>query len=177
MKAGRIYKTYDAGVSWEQKYSQSTWSNLIEYTGNTLYVAGGRTYDGNSQSELHKSENQGETWEEINLPMEIQNWEITGIDFFNNDIGFISTFDNKIYKTIDGASSWSLIIDFDGSINDLAFIDEQIGYLTSGDKIYKTTNGGSNWSIDYQGNIELFYIEKTPNSIYVSGRDGIILKK
>lgn len=177
LKAGRIYKTYDAGVNWEEIYSQSTWSNFIEHAGNTLYVAGGRTYDGNSQSELHKSVNQGETWEEINLPIEIQDWEITGIDFLNSDIGFISTFENKIYKTMDAASSWSLVHDFSGFINDLTFIDEQIGYLTSGNKIYKTTNGGSNWNMDYQSTKELFYIEKTPNSIYVSGRDGILLKK
>ncbi|WP_186755946.1 WD40/YVTN/BNR-like repeat-containing protein [Echinicola salinicaeni] len=176
LKAGRIYKTYDGGQSWVEKYSQSTYSDFIEYSDNTLYVAGGITYDGNSFGELHKSENQGETWAEINLPMEIQNWQINTIDFINSDIGFISTFENKIYKTLDGASSWSLVKDFNGSIYNLAFIDEQIGYLTSGDKIFKTTNGGSTWNMDYQGNIELYYIEKTENSIYVSGRDGIILK-
>jgi photosystem II stability/assembly factor-like uncharacterized protein len=176
LKAGRIYKTYDGGGNWEEKYAQCTWSNFIEYTGNILYVAGGRTYDSYSFGELHKSENQGETWVKINLPIEIKNWEITAIDFINDDIGFISTFENKIYKTVDGASSWSLVNNFNGSIYDLTFINEQIGYLISGDNIFKTANGGSTWSIDYQGDIELFYIDKIQNSIYVSGRNGIILK-
>lgn len=180
LKAGRIYKTYDGGQNWEEKYSQSTWSNYIESADNTtLYVAGGRTYDNVSSGELHKSEDQGETWTEISLPLEIQSFQIGTIDFINNNIGFISTFDNKIYKTNDGASSWSLVKDFNNSISisDLVFIDEQKGYLTSDNDIFMTTNGGTNWEIDFQGNIELFNIEKTQNSIYVSGRDGLILKK
>lgn len=177
LKAGRIYKTYDGGENWEEKYSQSMWSNFIENDGNTFYVAGGRTYDGNSSGELHVSEDQGETWEEINLPLEIQNWEINAIDFINSDIAFISTFENKIFKTIDGALSWSLVDDFNGPIHDLTFVDEQLGYLTSNQQIFKTINGGSTWRIDYQGDVELLYIEKTQNSIYVSGRDGVLLKK
>ena len=119
-------------------------ANHLEVIKNqTLYIAGGNTYDNITFGEMHKSDDLGETWIKLSLPNEIQQSEITSIDFLTHEIGFISTFENKIFKTLDGGNNWTKINEFQyGGIRDIVFENGNTGYLTTNNSIYKTTNGG-----------------------------------
>jgi len=175
-----IYKTIDGGVNWTVKYLQFGSSHLMEIADNqTLYLAGGRTYDNVTYGEMHKSIDGGETWQEINLPPEIDNWDITAMNSLTKDIIFVSTIEHKIFKTLDGGLSWEKISTLNfGSVSDIDFENENRGYLISYKKIYKTVDGGVNWTTDFESDEEMFDIERTPNnSVFVTGRNGLILKK
>ncbi len=181
-KGSNIYKTYDGGVNWVNTFNEPSYASLLEATeNNTLYLAGGRTYDNISEGEIHKSIDNGDNWEQLNLPLEIENSQITAIDFLDNNIGFISTFEKKIFETLDGGASWVKISDFNiGIISDLLFIDNNNGYLISTDKIYKTINGGLNWKVENVPGSSSYLnsIEMAPNGDkYIVGNDGVILKK
>jgi photosystem II stability/assembly factor-like uncharacterized protein len=106
-KGATVYLTSDGGNSWVPVYPYESYARILEVTdNNTVYLAGGRTYDLINEGELHKSLDNGETWEKMNLPDEIAHSQITAIDFLSNQTGYISTFENKIYKTIDGGENW-----------------------------------------------------------------------
>lgn len=179
VKGGSVYKTTDGGTNWLVKYPQYGFANHLEVIKNqTLYIAGGNTYDNITFGEMHKSDDLGETWIKLSLPNEIQQSEITSIDFLTHEIGFISTFENKIFKTLDGGNNWTKINEFQyGGIRDIVFENGNTGYLTTNNSIYKTTNGGVSWLLHHQSTSELYYFEKTTNNIFVHGRQGVILRK
>jgi len=52
---------------------------------------------------------------------------------------------SKIYFTSNGGNNWILNSSFQTQVNDLCFINQNTGIVTSSNKIGKTTNGGSNW--------------------------------
>jgi photosystem II stability/assembly factor-like uncharacterized protein len=179
IKGGSFYKTTDGGTNWIDKYPQYGFASQLEVVNDkTFFIAGGRTYDNVAYGEMHKSIDSGETWVVLSLPIEIQQSEIISIYFLTSAIGYISTFENKIFKTVNGGNDWEQLIQFKfGTIRDIVFENENVGYLTSNNSIYKTSNGGTEWLLDYQSNSELYYIEKTNSKIFVYGRNGIILKK
>ena len=181
-KGSTVYLTSDGGNNWIPVYPYESYARILEVTdNNTVYLAGGRTYDDIREGELHKSLDNGETWEKMNLPGEIDHSQITAIDFLSNQTGYISTFENKVYKTIDGGENWIMkaILSF-GPVVDLLFLNENDGYLISHNKIYVTKDGGAHWHEEYQTESEtlLTSIAVTPNgTLYVSGLEGTILKR
>jgi photosystem II stability/assembly factor-like uncharacterized protein len=157
VKGGSVYKTTDGGSNWLAKYPQYGFANHLEVIKNqTLYIAGGNTYDNITFGEMHKSDDLGETWIKLSLPNEIQQSEITSIDFLTHEIG------NEFQY---------------GGIRDIALENGNTGYLTTNNSIYKTTNGGISWLLHHQSTSELYYFEKTTNNIFVHGRHGVILRK
>ena len=179
LKGSSLYKTTDGGQNWTVKYPYFGSSSLMEVLEQTIYLAGGITFDNVAYGEMHKSIDGGDTWQKINLPTEIRNSQITAINFLTSDIGYISTFENKIFKTIDGGNRWKKISKLTfGIVSDMDFENVNSGYLTSNNKIYRTNDGGVTWTIDFESNEEVFYIERTPNNtVFVTGRNGVILRK
>ncbi len=181
-KGSAVYLTNDGGTNWLSVYAHKGDARILEGTNNnTVYLAGGITFDSVDSGELHKSTDNGETWEVMNLPLEIAGSQITAIDFLNSQVGYISTFENKIYKTNDGGESWIEKTELSfGPINDLVFIDENNGYLISQNKVYASKDGGAGWDEEYQTETanHLTSILAAPNgTIYTSVMGGTILKK
>ena len=183
VKGGNILRTENGGLNWVSVYSQYNPASQLEVASNeTIYLAGGSTYDSVSFGALHKSIDNGQTWQELNLPSPIETVEITSIEFVNENYGFIATVDRNIYKTTDGAATWTLVSGgFVNSITNIHFLDENEGYLGSGNSIYKSTNGGSTWNIEYEHEDISYYIisiTSTPNEkLYAVGQSGLILKR
>jgi photosystem II stability/assembly factor-like uncharacterized protein len=70
----------------------------------------------------------------------------------NPDTGFLAAgYPPGVLKTVDGGNSW--IMDSLGSSNleDMFFINSQIGWVVGAD-IFKTTDSGENWNIQPSGN-------------------------
>lgn len=124
---GHIYKTCNAGSSWEPKLSTSTLVTSINFpdekTGFAVTVTG----------DAFKSSDSGETWNKI-IDSDSIDYGFKTVKFITTDIGFISGIDWQhpdcpsdgalILKTLDGGDTWS--VDYNGCLNgytieDIAF--------------------------------------------------------
>ena len=182
IKGSVVYLTNDGGNNWFPVYTHKGDARILEVTdNNTVYLAGGITFDSVNSGELHKSIDNGETWEVMNLPAEIAGSQITAIDFLNSQVGYISTFENKIFKTNDGGEVWIEKTELSfGPIVGLVFTHENNGYLISQNKVFASKNGGVEWKEEYQTGPanHLTSIAVAPNgTIYISGLEGSILKR
>ena len=95
-KNGVILKTMDGGKVWNVTYDNAGYAIKMQFVSNNVgFIYGRISYDGISQGELHKSSDKGNTWSQIN----IQTSEITSLYFLNDQIGYISNFENQFLKT------------------------------------------------------------------------------
>ena len=127
------------------------------------------------------------TWNQISVPT---NADLLDIHFPTNQIGYISTRDGELLKTIDYGLTWD-ILDFsitnpnpnaNGSIYDIEFSDENHGYMLmnvngpsfAAAYLYETTDGGITWTtIEPNGNIAaLGSIYSTENNQLFLGGHG-----
>jgi photosystem II stability/assembly factor-like uncharacterized protein len=88
----------------------------------------------------------GESWEQFNMP----GTNITAGHFTSEQNGWIQDggFDNnQVWVTTDGGDSWNLRDPRKHPIiSSIEMIDDQVGFLASGDFVFKTTDGGFVWT-------------------------------
>ncbi len=130
----KIYKTTDAGISWQAVYT--TTENLYKIKmidANTGYIGG---------SKLFKTVNSGNSWSQMqDIP---QSPYIYGVEFLNEQTGFVSG-SGFLYKTTNGGTTWGVnsSLPTTNTINSIKFFDNNTGILIGDDgMILKTTNGG-----------------------------------
>jgi len=92
-------------------------------------------------------------WQFSNIPV-IQNEYIRSLSFINPNTGWIGTeianTNARVFKTTNKGSSFVEVFKYtDYSTSNMSydigvdFINESVGFVSTGDKIFKTTNGGS----------------------------------
>jgi len=100
--------------------------------------------------------------------------------FINNDFGFVAGDSGKIYKTINGGTTWtSLSTNIQDNIYSLFFVNDSVGFATcSNGIIIKTNNSGSNWSLLNSGTSKYLYASYfvNPDTGIVVGGYGTIIK-
>ncbi len=117
---------------------------------------------------LYKTSNGGLSWQEIETPFVIS---IRDMQFINENVGYVISEGEGVYKTTDGGKTWTKILGdcihyYSGSnadaFNNLCFIDENNGFVYEGpvmnsiDLLFSTHDGGESWkclSIEYPGGI------------------------
>lgn len=102
------------------------------------------------------------------------------VQFVNDDIGYISSIDNNIFKSEDSGNTW-VLVDSDMPIDKFFFINENLGYGVNVDEIYKTINGGTNWQLSYfledDHYREIFFVDSEIGFVGgSSGYDEFLLK-
>jgi photosystem II stability/assembly factor-like uncharacterized protein len=129
-----------------------------------------------SQRTLEKTTDGGLTWNALNLPGVSD--ELQAIDFTANGVGVLvvrnlgsATTPTLIYQTPDDGVSWQDISP-DTTATGIgtavcAFIDQDTGFVASGERIHATFDGGANWTTTI--------ITAYPMSMdFVDGMHGII---
>jgi photosystem II stability/assembly factor-like uncharacterized protein len=182
------YKTIDAGESW-QKMENLTMANYMQ-----IYFQNennGFAFGGNSEN-FARTEDKGVTWTVIadGYNKNVFNGAVEKVCFANETtkIGYVyESFDNKIFKTEDGGSSWEHIysISTDYSITDMLFTDDNTGYILTWEKIFKTTDGGENWNIINEtiggSNLTMSSTNKmyliNEWNVYISDNNGVSFSK
>jgi photosystem II stability/assembly factor-like uncharacterized protein len=67
--------------------------------------------------------------------------------FLTDQIGVGATSDGKIYRTTDGANSWSLISDTNRAVHSFFFVDANNGFAVGDGSLFLTTkDGGASWT-------------------------------
>ena len=128
----RLLKSTDGGESWSSitNADSSKIADISFYDSTTLYIIS----DG-----LKKSIDGCTTFTDINAPANIRK-----IKFINAQVAFASTAD-KLYKTVDGGTTWSLIHQANGTVYygvNFDFSDENYGVIYSDYEKFVTTDGG-----------------------------------
>ena len=149
-KYGTFFKTTNGGQNWiiyNTIWSGQTWS--MDFIDENTGFAGG--------NQTRKTTNGGTNWEAINFG---QYYYSSDIQFVNHNTGFIATIPGlvesanssagTILKTTNGGLNWQPKSCGGGSVTDINFVNERIGFALTGIylnayNIYKTTNGGENW--------------------------------
>ena len=140
-----IYKTVNAGATWEVNYSDSLSIWNIYFFNDTLgwAVAG----DFWKEGIVLKTTDQGNHWQQNFLSTMNS---LRAIKMLNASVGFIvGGHPSKIWKTENGGNNWYLIFQDPPGIsveylNDIAFLNDSIGFAV-GSKLLKTSDGGEHW--------------------------------
>jgi hypothetical protein len=126
-----------------------------------------------------KTTNGGQSWTRLT---NITSSKLTSVFFTDTLIGYITCDANKIFKTITGGASWSVITipSLSQTMNSVHFTDANTGYI-AGNKgvILKTTDAGMTWIQMMTDSItdnlySIWFISS--NHGYICGQNGLMLE-
>lgn len=144
-KNGTVLKSTDAGETWVKVNHGLTTKILwaVQFpTANIGYAAGEGT--------LLKSSNGGNTWSDIsgNLPANAKSGSILGMNFKDENNGFLVGNPGLILQTSDGGTTWHSrnTVSSDGYLRSLDYVDETTLYVVGNSGVVKISiNGGLTW--------------------------------
>jgi len=193
-RSGEIYRTINAGQTWQLVYNISSGDIYENFTFPSSLVGctstGGIVMDfsvggpGGSSGSILKTTDGGQNWTVLNP----EPWKSNGstmpylnaLQFITDQIGYIATYDSKLYKTVDGGNSWLLLHNNHYSNGLQHFISEKIGYYSDGVTVYVTNDGGKTWTVDNYNNTQgsdiLYWTFLETGQGYALTRDHRIIK-
>lgn len=93
-----------------------------------------------------KTTNSGITWTISTNITELSYSDISEFDFVSDSIGYITGSYDVFHKTTDAGTTWNKMHnDLSNVVDDIDFIDENIGIISSGSFAKMTYDGGSTW--------------------------------
>lgn len=137
---GYMYKTIDGGETWTQVNGISDAIYNFSFINETIGYAIGE------YGVIFKTIDGGNTWNWVsNQTSRIYNTTLFGIHFIDTNIGYATGARGRILKTTDGGNTWIQNSPTYNDVNQLQFLDKNIGYARVGNQLYKTTDSGTNW--------------------------------
>ncbi len=164
-----IVKSTDQGSNWEQLpipvgVDPKISFNDIEFTNNAVFIVG-------SESTILKSTDGGISWESVAI--RVAPFEVTDIEFVNDDLGFAVGESNTLLKTINGGVYWESV-PFDESLfMSVNFFGPQTGRLLGVSELFITDDGGDTWdNMEYNTTIS-WYTKK--EAIFINDHTGFMI--
>jgi photosystem II stability/assembly factor-like uncharacterized protein len=168
---------YDNGIYTTKQYEGTMFANIYFSSNNIGWSFG----NGSSNNGiLYKTTDAGNSWTNLNIPLEQFGGGLYATDDNNIWIGG----QQKIMYSSNGGTTWvdqTLPIPENGEVYDIQMLDNNTGYAVGFfNGILKTTNGGTNWILKNTPNIpssglyKVFFLSETEG--YVVGRYGYIAK-
>jgi photosystem II stability/assembly factor-like uncharacterized protein len=174
---GQIVKTNDAGATWTFLSSNTSFNlESIWFTDqNTGYIASGG-------SAILKTSDGGNTWQSTSIGN-----AMFSVHFPTPSTGFSVGAFGTVMKTVDAGTTWTKIpgVLTGYGMRSVWFIDEQTGYIATGDvidfiiggRILKTTDGGATWTNSTGKTPEpIGHVTFNRNTGYAVSSNGVIFK-
>ena len=184
---GRILKTIDGGLTWENKSEGLIVTNnvfiSVDFANDTFGIAVGDRVDPTGGSSfITKTENGGDSWELLFHYPDLDPRKISV--FFSDEETFYLLESDGMFRIDSCGQNWTNTDpEFKFQNREIFFTDNSTGYVI-GRRIQKTTNGGEDWE-----EITPVIQGKSPNCIvfnsidfpsseigYIAGNDGAIFK-
>lgn len=184
-EAGLIMKTSDGGISWRSLNSGTkAWLRSVFFINELKGFCTGvewNSFDG----VLLSTENGGTTWDIRIFDSTYNTYKINQVFFIDPNIGFLTCYNGKIFKTINGGTDWEYFdTELSFSFNSICFLDSNTGWIggwnqSSGGEddgvILKTIDGGNHWAIASYCPYSVLSISfANQSSGYAVGYDGIL---
>lgn len=167
---GTILFTANGGSTWGMQNS-GTVSHLYEvrfFDASTGFAAG---------NVLLKTTNGGANW--VQITDGAFNGSIYSIVIRNSSVVYMSMNSNKVFKSTNLGTNWTLISQPSTNLNEIYFTDDVTGYGAGNNgNVFKTTNSGVNWFQNFIGSIQpltsVLFINASTG--FASGDEGKIYK-
>ncbi len=175
---GNMFKSQDFGVTWDTVWSGYNTEVItdIEETSEGLLFAGSTSWGGTDPGGIYRSDNQGETWNQVGLGFLIVNSIEKNSD--NKLFAGVYGFNGGVYKAIDTlGTSWVNIYNTNALVNDMKinycntiFIGCAMEGYPGG--VYCSYNDGETWA-DITGDLPFRHIDK----VYISYNSHVYIIK
>ena len=94
----------------------------------------------------------------------------------NENIGYVTTFDHKLFKTVDAGNTWFEINYSMNSVGSVYFINEFVGWYIAGPIVYHTYDGGITWQDDqyfeYTSIRSIYFLDD--EQAWIAGDNGFV---
>jgi len=161
-----FYQSEDNGSSWQLfHYDAVLYSNKAVYS---IAEYGDAIYCGGFDGKMFRNSGPGNTSWQLGLG---DSWwySFTGIGFTPSGIGFAAGnngFENGIIIKFSSAMQLLQVDSFPFAINDVAFVDDQVGYAVGYGALLQTKNGGATWQ-------QLNLTDDNYRALFIADRDNI----
>jgi hypothetical protein len=126
---------------------------------------------------ISKTTNGGTSW--INTGTGIP-WNLNGIDFINENTGFVCGYTGTIYKTTNAGANWVIkATPTTSHLWTIFFANSQTGYAAGNNgAIIKSVNEGETWTLFPEFAVNSYYSSYFINEYtgYLAGTNGLIIK-
>lgn len=142
---GVIVRSTDAGLSWqfvrEAALDQPGLHRMARLDNTTVLATG-------ESGELLRSEDAGLTWRSVPLPFK---GFASGFSFRNANVGMLSSYNDGLYRTLDGGRTWTQVPTSDNGqpffrLGTVA-LRGSLGFLTGDNGWYRSVDGGASWHL------------------------------
>ncbi|MBS1552507.1 MAG: hypothetical protein JST15_10630 [Bacteroidetes bacterium] len=168
--AGRLYRSFSAGVSWLSYTNGTLNMNCVTSFGNDLWIAAdnGTVYKTLKTSSPVSSYNVGSA---VNL---------YSVYFINSNTGFVCGDNGSVFKSVNGGVNWTSSNTGISSVklNSINFKDANNGTVVGNSgTVYVTTDGGASWTLQSSGtSYNLLKVKYFSDSLIATGEYGTLLK-
>ncbi len=189
---GKIFKTIDAGETWEEVYSDgSMWSGKISFFDENHIIVAYDTWP--YAVKVLVTENGGQNWQSVELPGNSL-YGGRSVKCYNQNQAMIAGLRGKIYHTSDYGLSWQTRYSSLGVTNiyDVQFLSPTKGFAlvndmqaTLQDFLFKTDDGGETWTklfitpdftfgggLDFSDDLNGFYLGQGYEARFYKTTDG-----
>ena len=169
-----VYVTSNGGISWT---AASGASSNVPY--HACYVSGNTYFLVDNAGHIKKSVDNGLTWNTVyTLPGAL----LTGIDFFNDDIGMACGDNGLILNTKDGGATWQYQLIGTDIWHDFGWqSQDHVFACGTPELVAESTNGGTTWGNGFPGSAyqaALYECIFTDNGTgFICGSQGTLLKR
>lgn len=141
---GIILHTRDGGDTWSSSLQNTSdrYRKIAVIDTDTIWVT--------CRTGLYYTNNSGNTWHQIIVGTDNEDFSFYGVYFFNRTHGWTSS-DTHMYKTVDSGKTWQMLnsVAADDRARMIRFLSPQEGWVIGSFGIYHTTDGGETWTKSY----------------------------
>ncbi|MDX2281742.1 MAG: YCF48-related protein [Saprospiraceae bacterium] len=179
-----LFQSVDGGSNWQSKsiyFGDYAYPTAISApNSNTLFIGGSTNLFANAK--MLKSTNNGQSWNEVTLPSNLNDNYINILNFYDSNFGIITgdTYVDEflVFHTSDGGNTWNALADNlipDALLSEFSTAGQTMGdylwFTTNYGRIYKSADRGYHWEV-YQSplnNLEGISFSDTLNGIALYG--------